>query len=132
MIVDSSALLAIILGEPDAAAYGHALADARRCRMSAANWLEAAMVVDGRADPVLAQRFTDLIEASEIELVALTPQHAEVARNAWRRFGRGKHPARLNFGDCMAYALALSAREPLLFKGNDFSHTDVVPALQGA
>jgi ribonuclease VapC len=98
-------------------------------RMSAANYLEAAIVVDANRNPLLSRRLDDLIAQTEIQAEPVTLEQAEIARAAYRDFGRGSgHPAGLNFGDCFAYALAKSTREPLLFKGDDFSHTDVAIA----
>ena len=98
-------------------------------RMSAANYLEAAIVVDANRNPLLSRRLDDLIVQTEIMAEPVTLEQADIARAAYRDFGRGSgHPAQLNFGDCFAYALAKSMREPLLFKGDDFSHTDVAIA----
>lgn len=129
MIVDSSALLAVIFGEPDHHRYAAAMVDAAVLRISTANWLEAAMVIDSRRNAVATQRFEDLAAELAIELVPVTDRLARAARRAYQDFGRGNHPARLNFGDCLAYALAKTEGEPLLFKGADFSRTDIAPAL---
>jgi ribonuclease VapC len=130
MIVDSSAVIAILKEESDAPRLLRALAIATELkRISAANYLEAAIVVDANRNPLLTRRFDDLIAQIEIVVEPVTPPQAEVARAAYRDFGKGSgHPAQLNFGDCFAYALAKSTREPLLFKGDDFSHTDVAVA----
>lgn len=129
MIVDSSALVAILRNEDDAARFANALANAGTAAMSAVNWVEAAVVVDSARDPVASRRFDELINASEIEVVPMTAAQAALARQAYRDFGRGSgSPAQLNFGDCFAYALATEAREPLLFKGDDFGHTDITAA----
>jgi len=129
MIVDSSALIAILRDEEDAATFAAALVDADRLKMSAANWLEAAIVVDSAGDPLASRRFDELIRVSGIEIAPVTADQATIARQAYRDFGRrGKSPAQLNFGDCFAYALAADVREPLLFKGDDFGHTDVTAA----
>ena len=129
MIVDSSALVAILRNEDDAARFAKALANAGTAAMSAVNWVEAAVVVDSARDPVASRRFDELINASEIEVVPVTASQAALARQAYRDFGRGSgSPAQLNFGDCFAYALATEAREPLLFKGDDFGHTDITAA----
>lgn len=128
MIVDTSAVLAILFGEPDANRYETALARATRCRMSVANLVEAAMVVESRIGASGGDQLDILVERSPIELVPVTPEQAQAARRAWRRFGKGNHPAGLNFGDCLAYALAVTTREPLLFKGSDFGLTDIQPA----
>lgn len=127
MIVDSSALVAIVRDEPDAPRYAAALVTARRKAISAVNYVEAAVVVDSARDPVASRRFDELITVAGIDVVAITEEHAVLARQAYRDFGRGSgSPARLNFGDCFAYALAAHSREPLLFKGEDFTHTDLV------
>jgi ribonuclease VapC len=99
-------------------------------RMSVANWLEATMVVDRRGSPLSISRFDDFVRDARIDLMPVSVSQATIARAAWRTFGRGVHPARLNYGDCFAYALAKETREPLLFKGNDFAQTDVEPALK--
>lgn len=124
MIVDSSALLAIIQGEPEAAACAERLL-AEECRISAANWVEAGVVVDNRS--IGAQRdFDELLQLGEVAIVPVDAQQAHIARDAYRRYGRGSgHPARLNYGDCFAYALAVSSGESLLFVGDDFSETDI-------
>ena len=128
MIVDSSAILAVLLEESDADRYAQALTDAPTCRMSAANFLEAAIVIEGRGGPEAGHELDVLIERAEIELVPVTVEHARAARRAWRRFGRGNHPAALNFGDCFAYALVEATGEPLLYKGGDFTLTDIEAA----
>jgi ribonuclease VapC len=129
MIVDSSAILAILRAEPEASACASALQGADTRRVSAANYLEAAIVIDGSRDPVASRRFDDLIRIGEFLIEPVTEEQARIAREAYRDFGKGSgHPAQLNFGDCFAYALAKVAGEPLLFKGNDFSRTDIIPA----
>ena len=130
MIVDTSAVTAILKEEQDAPRFLRAVAiSTQPKRMSAANYLEAGIVVDANRNPLLSRRLDDLIVQTGIEVEAVTPQQADIARAAYRDFGKGSgHPARLNFGDCFAYALAKSMREPLLFKGDDFSHTDVAIA----
>jgi len=130
VIVDASALLAIVLGEADARRYAEAIAEADRPAMSSATWFEAAIVVEGRGDPVAIGHFDDFLARFGIGMVSFTPAHAARARQAWLRFGKGRHRAGLNFGDCMAYATAKEAHAPLLFKGNDFPHTDIEPALK--
>lgn len=128
MIIDTSALLAILLGEPDAGRYEDAIAAAWPRRMSAIALLEAAMVVESRGGAKAGHELDVLLEKAAVELVPVTSEHANAARRAWRRFGKGNHRAALNFGDCFAYALAQTTGEPLLFKGEDFSHTDIEPA----
>ena len=131
MIVDSSALLAVILNEEDEPQYSAAMIDAPVLRMSAANWVEAAVVVDSYKNPAVAIRFDDLLDALRLEIEPVTIEDAYRTRAAYSDYGRGRHRARLNFGDCFAYALAKRFAEPLLFKGNDFSQTDIEPALKG-
>ena len=125
MIVDTSAVLAVLFDEPDAERYVRALAGASRCRMSVVSFLEAAIVLESRAGAAAGPNLDLLLERAPIELEPVTPEHAQAARRAWQRFGRGNHRAALNFGDCFAYALAEATREPLLFKGQDFALTDI-------
>ncbi len=130
MIVDSSALLAILRAEPDAAAYAEAIGGAPARRISAANFLETAIVIDGSRDPVASRRFDDLVREARLIIEPVTEEQARIAREAYRDYGKGGgHAAQLNFGDCFAYALARCTGEPLLFKGDDFTRTDVTPAL---
>ncbi|ACV05338.1 type II toxin-antitoxin system VapC family toxin [Kytococcus sedentarius] len=129
MIVDSSALVAILLAEPERQALLEAIQQAPEAAMTAASYLEVGMVVDGRGNPVLSRQYDALLEALGIEVVDTTAEQARVARAAHRDFGRGSgHPARLNFGDCLSYAAAVQDGVPLLFTGDDFIHTDVTPA----
>ena len=128
MIVDSSAVLAILFSEPDARRHAGAIAAASPCRMSVANVLETAIVAERRGGDIAAHELDTLLERAEVELAPVTIEHLEAARRAWRRFGKGNHPAALNFGDCFAYALAKTTGEPLLFKGEDFAQTDVEAA----
>ena len=132
MIVDSSALLAILFREPDRERYLRALAGAVNPRISAVNYVEAAVRIDMGGNPVASDAFDDLVREAAIAIEPVTVEQALLARRAYRTYGRGSgSPARLNLGDCFAYALATAAGEPLLFKGNDFGHTDVeVAALQ--
>ena len=128
MIVDSSAVLAILFSEPDARRHAGAIMAASPCRISVANVLEASIVVERRGGDATAHELDTLLKSAEIELVPVTIEHLEAARRAWRRFGKGNHPAALNFGDCFAYALAKATGEPLLFKGEDFAQTDIEAA----
>ena len=128
MIVDSSAVLAILFSEPDARRHAGAITAASPCRMSVANVLEASIVAEARSGDTAAHELDTLLQTAEVELVPVTLEHLEAARRAWRRFGKGNHPAALNFGDCFAYALAESMGEPLLFKGEDFTRTDIEAA----
>lgn len=130
MIIDSSAVVAILKDEPDAGVYTEAIGRAEQNRMSAASWLETAIVVDASRDARLSRGFDALIEDASVDIVAVSHEQARLARAAYRDFGKGSgHPARLNFGDCFAYALAQSLREPLLYKGGDFAHTGIRSAL---
>jgi len=131
MIVDTSALIAILRDEPEARAFAIAIADADRRRVSAANYLEAAIVIDGSRDPIASRRFDDLLREGGIAIEPVTEEQAKVAREAYRDFGRGSgHAARLNFGDCFAYALAKTTGEPLLFKGDDFLHAGIAQHME--
>jgi ribonuclease VapC len=130
MIVDSSALLAVILNEPDEPRIAAAMMDAPALRMSAANWVESAIIVDAHRDRAIQSRFDDLLEALRLEVEPVTLEDAHRCRAAYSDYGKGYHRARLNYGDCFAYALAKRRGEPLLFKGNDFSQTDIEPALK--
>jgi len=130
VIVDTSALVAILRDEPDAPRYASALAGEREPLLSAATFVEAAIVVDANRDPILSARFDDLLVIAQVKIEPVTSQHAELARQAYRNYGKASgHPAGLNFGDCFSYALARARRDRLLFKGDDFIHTDVTPAL---
>jgi ribonuclease VapC len=130
MIVDRSALLAVILNEEDEPRYSAALIDAPVLRMSAANWVEAAIVVDSYKSRAAAVRFDGLFDVLQLRVESVTIEDAYRARAAYSDYGRGYHPARLNYGDCFAYALAKRCGEPLLFKGKDFAQTDIEPALK--
>jgi len=125
VIVDTSAIIAILKDESDASAIGEALARPQVRRMSAVSYAEAAVIVDGNRNPVLSRRFDDLLRDVQIAVEPVTLNQAHLAREAYRDFGKGRHRAGLNFGDCFAYALAKEKGEPLLFKGDDFCHTDV-------
>jgi ribonuclease VapC len=125
MIVDSSAIIAILQDESDAKAFAAAILRDTVRRMSVVTWVEAAIVTDGNRNPVLSRRFDDLLRDVHMRVETVTPKQAEIVRQAYRDFGKGRHKAGLNFGDCFAYALAKEMNEPLLFKGRDFAHTDV-------
>jgi len=130
MIIDTSALIAILRDEPEAAAYAKAVARARSRRVSAVNYVEAAVVIDGSRDPVASRRFDQLFQEADIVVEPVTEAQARIAREAYRDFGKGSgHAAGLNLGDCFAYALAKATGEPILFKGDDFGRTDLTPAL---
>lgn len=115
--------------EPDAPVFAAAIARSPVCRLSAASYVEIGAVIDGSRDPIASRRVDELLETAAIRIEPVTDEQARIARDAYRDFGRGSgHPAGLNFGDCFAYALARALHEPLLFKGNDFGHTDVASA----
>jgi ribonuclease VapC len=129
MIIDTSALIAILRDEPDARDCALAIENSRSRRLSAANFVETALVIDGSRDPIASRRFDDLVKEAQIVIEPVTEAQARIAREAYRDFGKGSgHSAKLNFGDCFAYALAKVTGEPLLFKGDDFIHTDIIPA----
>lgn len=130
MILDSSAVIAILRQEPEAASFAKAIESTLSVRMSAVNYVESAIVIDAQKDPVASRRFDDLLQRAAVEIVSVTPEHARIAREAYRNFGRGTgHPAKLNFGDCFAYALAAETGEPLLFKGLEFGKAGLKPAI---
>jgi ribonuclease VapC len=130
MIVDSSAIMAILNDEPESRPFAMALASATNARMSAGTLVELSIVIDGRRDPVRAAWLDPFLARSRIGIVNVTAEQAKFARDAHRDFGRGSgHRARLNFGDCFSYALAKATGEPLLFKGDDFGHTDLTSAI---
>jgi ribonuclease VapC len=130
MIVDTSALLAILRDEPEAEVCARAIESSAVCRLSAGNFVEAAVIIDASRDPIASRRFDDLLKEAHIAVEPVTEAQARIAREAYRDFGIGSgHPARLNFGDCFAYALAKATGEPLLFKGNDFAQTDINSAI---
>jgi ribonuclease VapC len=128
MIVDSSTIIAILRDEPDAAAMAEALQEAPIRRISAVTYVEAAVVADNDRNPLLSRRFDGLVRDAQMLVEPVTARQAELARQAYRDFGKGRHKAGLNLGDCFAYALAKEMDEPLLFKGDDFCHTDVEAA----
>jgi ribonuclease VapC len=129
MIIDTSALAAIFFGEPELEIYIQAIHDAATSRISAANFVELSMVVEGQIGPEAGRQCDVFFRRAEIVIEPVTVEHAHLARQAFLDFGKGRHPARLNFGDCFAYALAKATGEPLLFKGEDFSRTDVRAAV---
>lgn len=131
MILDSSAVMAIILEEDDAQQFAIAMsASSTPLRLSAGNWIELAAVLTRTADGKLWGIAERIIDEAMVTIEPVTVEQAMIAREAYRRYGLGtRHPARLNFGDCFAYALAKATGEPLLFKGDDFARTDIVPAL---
>jgi ribonuclease VapC len=129
MIVDTSAILSILLKEDDADAYFDALAGSRISRMSAVTHFECTIPIIRYLGKSYLPDLDLFIEKLRIDVVPFEHVHAKIARRAYTRFGKGRHPARLNFGDCVSYALAIDLGEPLLYKGGDFALTDVVSAL---
>ena len=129
MIVDSSALIAILKDEPGAEALRDIVIGADQSGMSAATLVEIGMVVEGQRGEAGAAELDLLLAELQIEIVPFDADQAALAREAFQRFGKGRHPAGLNFGDCLAYALAKHLGEPLLFTGNDFARTDLTPVL---
>lgn len=129
MVIDTSALVAILAAEPEQQRFIHAIEAAESCRLSAASWVETSIVVESRHGAAGLYYLDQLLSRADIEITTVDQQQARSAREAYRQYGKGRHPAGLNFGDCFSYALAAARAEPLLFKGNDFSQTDIVPAL---
>jgi ribonuclease VapC len=132
MIIDTTAVIAILRGEAEAERFSLALEQATSPkRMSAATYLEVSLVIDASGDPVLSRNLDRLIEIAQIAIEPFTLDQARLARQAYRDFGKSSgHPARLNFGDCFAYALAQTSHAPLLFKGSDFGQTDIASAVE--
>jgi ribonuclease VapC len=131
MIVDTSAIIAILKEEDDAALYAQTIAKADARRLSAASYLECGIVLDSQRDPIISRGLDELVQEAEFLIEPVTEHQARLARQAYTDFGKGSgHQAGLNFGDCLAYALALDLREPLLWKGDDFGHTGVQSALE--
>ena len=128
MVIDTSAIVAIFLDEPDAPAYGERIVDDPVRLVSAATLVEAAMVIESHFGDAGGAELDLWLHRTGAEIVAVSAEHADQARRAWRRYGKGRHPAGLNYGDCFSYALAKLTGEPLLFKGDDFSKTDISPA----
>ena len=129
MIVDSSAIISILYAEDDAEVFVDAITDAAQCLMSAASYLETAVVVDRQRGAEAGRQFDAFIARAAINIEPVTREQADIARQAYLDFGKGKHPAALNFGDCFSYALARYLHLPLLFKGNDFSLTNIESVL---
>ena len=125
MVIDTSALLAILQDEPERRAFNEALEAADARIMSVANLVETSIVIEARFGAEAVRDLDLFIERAGVEIVDVTVAHGQAARRAFSRFGKGRHAAGLNFGDCFAYALAIARDEPLLFKGDDFSKTDV-------
>ncbi len=129
MVLDTSALVAVLLGEPERDRFIGLLADAEDPLISAATLVEASIVLQAKTGDEGTADLDELLAAAAVRCVAVDAAQARLARDAFARFGKGRAPAGLNFGDCFSYALARAADRPLLFKGDDFSHTDVTPAV---
>jgi ribonuclease VapC len=130
MIVDTSALVAILKREPEQAEFSELLENTSNLSMSAVTYFEACTVIDSLRQPAISRQLDDTIEKARITIESVTVEQARIARQAYRDYGKGSgHPAQLNFGDCFSYALAREKREPLLYKGDDFVHTDLRSAL---
>lgn len=129
MVIDSSALIAILLGEPEAKVFSEAIANAPKRVLSAFSALETSIVIESKKGEPGGRELDLLLHKARIEIVPIDEEQFELARRAWRDFGKGRHPAGLNIGDCCSYALSKYSGEPLLFKGDDFSKTDVQSAL---
>jgi len=127
MIIDTSALLAILQDEPERRTFNEAIEMADSRRVSAATFVEASIVIESRDGTEGLRAFDRFMERAEIEIMAVDVEQARAARDGFVRFGKGRHAAGLNFGDCFSYALARVLGEPLLFKGEDFARTDVMP-----
>ena len=128
MIIDTSAIIAILFEEPEADHFLSVITAASSRRISAATLLETTIVLESRSGSAAAHELDAFLRRAQIELEPVTPEQAQTARQAWRRFGKGNHPAGLNFGDCFVYALAKATREPLLYKGRDFELTGIPAA----
>jgi ribonuclease VapC len=125
MVIDTSAMIAIALDEPEAALFERRIADDPVRLMSTATMLEISMVIETRLGEAAGREFDLWLHKAGVDLVPVDADQLDAARRAWRRFGKGRHPAGLNYGDCFSYALAFTRREPLLFKGDDFDKTDI-------
>ena len=129
MVIDTSALLAILQDEPERRAFNEAIEAATRRRLSTASFVELSIVIEARLGAEGIRNLDFFISTAELDLVPFNADQARLAREAFRQFGKGRHPAGLNFGDCFSYALAQTLGEPLLYKGDDFAQTDVIPAI---
>jgi len=125
MVIDTSALLAIFLAEPERMRFLNLIVEAPARLISAANVLETGIILEARRGEAAGREFDLFIVRATLDVVSVDGEQVEIARSAWRKYGKGRHPAALNFGDCFAYALAKSSGEPLLAKGTDFTLTDI-------
>jgi ribonuclease VapC len=130
MIVDTSAIMSVLMGEDDSADFIKALAIASRRQISAGNWIELSAVLTRRKSEALDAAFDSFRRTTILEIEPVSVDQAQIGHDAYRKYGHGSgHKADLNFGDCFAYALAKASGEPLLYKGEDFSRTDIIPAI---
>ena len=125
MVIDTSAIISILTAEPETKLLAHAIANDSRRIMSSFSLLEAGIVIEARKGESGGRELDILLHRINIEIIPFTSEQTQLAQEAWRRFGKGRHPAKLNIGDCCSYALAKYSGEPLLFKGNDFNQTDI-------
>jgi ribonuclease VapC len=125
MVIDTSALISILLGEPEAEAFARAITNDSKRLISAFSVLESSIVIEAKKGDAGGRELDVLLHRSKIEIVGMNTEQLEIARRAWRMYGKGRHPAGLDIGDCCAYALAKYAGEPLLFKGDDFGKTNI-------
>lgn len=125
MVIDTSAVIAVLLDEPEAQRIARAILDDPKRLIGAFSLLESSLVIEGREGEPGGRELDLLLHRLQVEVVGMDPGQAQIATAAWRRYGKGRHPAALNIGDCCAYALAIYAAEPLLLKGNDFNQTDL-------
>jgi ribonuclease VapC len=129
MVVDSSALIAILLNEPESELFAQTLAGGERCLISAFSALETGIVIESKKGGSGGREFDLLLYKLEAAIIPMDSGQYQLAREAWRNYGKGRHPASLNMGDCCSYALSKFTGESLLYKGNDFSQTDIIPAV---
>jgi ribonuclease VapC len=125
MIIDTSAMVAILYREPEAKTFARLIHDADACRISVANYVELSMVIESQLGPEGMRQAEAFFRRAGVMIEPVTVEHGELARQAFLDFGKGRHKAGLNYGDCFSYALAKATGEPLLYKGNDFSQTDI-------
>ena len=131
MVIDTSALLAILQDEPERRAFTEAIEAAETRALSTATFVETSIVIESRYGAEGLRDLDLLIAKAKIDFIAVDAEQAHGARHAFSRFGKGRHPANLNYGDCFAYALAKVLHAPLLYKGNDFAQTDITPVIAG-
>ena len=129
MVIDSSALLALLLAEPESERIARAIASDPRRLVGAFSALETAIVIEAKKGELAGRELDLLLHRTGADVVVMESAQVEIARSAWRKFGKGRHPAGLNIGDCCSYALSRFSGEPLLFKGEDFRHTDIAPVV---